>query len=277
MSLLNGLVRWLFDRGLYPFRELPAVVGLSVLSLVTAVALLLVFRATSDQARIAAVKRQIHACLYEMRLYNDDLRALFRSQFDLLRHNLTYLRLSFVPLLWVIVPLSLLLYHLEFHYAYAGLWPGASAVFKVRLDPSSDLGVSGKPQARLEAPLGLSVETPAVWIPSRHELLWRLKAEDWGHYDVTVHVDGQSFTKEVVVSAAIVRRAPTRPRAKLLEQLEHPAEAPLPERSPIDALSLAYPKRDVSLFGWETHWAVAFLILSLVFAFALRKRLGVSI
>ena len=55
------------------------------------------------------MKRQIHACLFEIRLFNDDLPAILRSQMEILRHNLNYLRLSAVPMLWMIVPLVIVL------------------------------------------------------------------------------------------------------------------------------------------------------------------------
>ena len=31
------------------------------------------------------------------------------------------------------------------------------------------------------------------------------------------------------------------------------------------------------MFGWNTHWMIAFFILTMVFAFALAKPLGVKI
>ena len=71
--------------------------GLAVVSLATAILMLLSFKRTSNQTRLAAVKRQIHAAIFEIRLFNDDLRAIFRAQREILRHNLTYLRLSLRP------------------------------------------------------------------------------------------------------------------------------------------------------------------------------------
>ncbi len=41
-----------------------------------------------------------------MRLYNDDLPALLRAQGEALRHNLSYVGLSLVPLLITAVPLD---------------------------------------------------------------------------------------------------------------------------------------------------------------------------
>jgi uncharacterized membrane protein (DUF106 family) len=99
MSYLNALLVPVFDAALIPFRSMPPLVGLAIVSLVTAVGMLVVFRRTSNQARLAEVKRSIHASLFEMRLFNDDLRAILRAQAEILRHNATYLRLSMVPML----------------------------------------------------------------------------------------------------------------------------------------------------------------------------------
>ena len=124
MSLINAVLARAFDALLAPFRQLPPIVGLAIVSLATAIAMLLIFRRTSDQRRLAAVKRQIHAALFEIRLFNDDLRAIFRAQGEILRHNLTYLRLSVVPMLWMIVPLVLGIAQRQVHYGYGGLTPG---------------------------------------------------------------------------------------------------------------------------------------------------------
>ena len=173
MSLINAVLARTFDLLLAPFRQLPPIVGLAVVSLATAIALLLIFRRTSDQAGLASVKRQIHAALFEIRLFNDDLRAIFRAQGEILRHNLTYLRLSLVPMLWVMAPLVLVIAQLQFHYGYAPLGEGEVSLLEVRLaeswQESGALPVNpetGKPQVRPEVPRGLAVETPAVWVPS---------------------------------------------------------------------------------------------------------------
>jgi len=278
MSLINAALRVVFDALLYPFRELPPLVGLTLVSLATGVGMLLVFKATSDQPALAAVKRRIHACLFEIRLFNDDLRAILRAQGEILRHNLTYVRLSLAPLVWMIVPFVLAIAQLQFHYAYAGLEPGQSAVVKVTLRADRvDGDAGGRPAASLEAPDGLRVETPGVWIPSQRELAWRIRAERAGDYELLVRVGGAADTKTVRVSEAVLRRSPIRVDGSWLDQLIYPAEPPLPSSSPLQAISISYPERDVLLFGWGVHWMVVFFVLSMVFAFALRNRFGVTI
>src|SRR4030095_3656765 len=102
MGLIVGALRVLFDGILLPFREMPALVGLAVVSLITAIGMLFVFKATSNQKKIGEVKRHIYAGLFEIRLFNDDARAILRAQAEILKNNLAYVGLSLVPMLWMI-------------------------------------------------------------------------------------------------------------------------------------------------------------------------------
>jgi uncharacterized membrane protein (DUF106 family) len=131
MSVLNALLRAVFDAVLYPFRGMHPLVGLILVSLPISIGMLLVFKATSNQDRLSAVKRLIHACLFEIRLFNDDLLAILRAQVEILRHNFTYLRLSLVPMVWLILPLTFVIAQLQFHYGYQGLTPGRPVLLEV--------------------------------------------------------------------------------------------------------------------------------------------------
>ena len=277
MTWINLGLGGLVGAALSPFRSLPPIVGLSVVSLVAAVGMLLVFRATSNQQAIRDVKRRIHAGIFEIRLFNDDLRAMFRAQFDILRHNLTYLRLSLVPMVWMLVPLVLLIAQLQFYYGYDGFGPGQSAIVKVRLKESASPSSGRAPAVALEAPSGLRVETPLVWIPSEREAAWRIGLETPGDHELTVKLDGRSVTKKVRVSDQVGWRTPERLEAGFLNQLLYPAEAPVDADVPIEAILVAYPEREISLLGYGTHWMIAFFVLSLAFAFALKSRFGVVI
>lgn len=291
MELLNTVLRAAVSALLFPFRGLPPLVGLAVVSLLTAVGMLLVFKVTSNQAGIAAVKRQIHACLFEIRLFNDDLRAILRAQGELLRHNLRYLKFSVVPLLWMIVPLFLLIAQLQFQYAYEPLEPGRPAIVEMvlaegweeALPPEAVEVIDGfpRPAAELVAPEGVRLETPGVWAPDVREMSWRLSGERPGDYELAVELGGERFTKRLRVAegervAAAGLLSPIRPPRDVLLQLVYPAEPPLP-KGPVESISVSYPGAEVWFFGWRTHWMVVFFILSIAFAFALRNRLGVSI
>jgi hypothetical protein len=277
MASINAALGWLVGAALSPFGSLPPIVGLSVVSLAAAIGMLLVFRATSNQPAIAAVKRRIHAGIFEIRLFNDDLGAMFRAQLDILRHNLTYMRLSLAPLLWMLVPLLLLIAQLQFYYGYDGFSPGQSAIVKVRFKQGSSPAADMAPGIALEVPPGLRVETPLIWIPSEREAAWRIGVDTPGDYALKVGLEGRSVTKQLRVSDQVGWRTPERLEAGFLNQLLYPAEAPIEDDVPIEAITVAYPQREISLLGFGTDWMIAFFVLSLVFALALKSRFGVVI
>lgn len=284
MWLVNAVLGRVFDLLLYPFRALPPLAGLAFVSLLTAVGMLIVFRATSDQARIAAVKRSIHAALFEIRLFNDDLGAILRAQLEILRHNLTYLKLSLVPMLWMIVPLVLIVAQLQFSYGYGGLDRGRPVLVKAQLKERALAGrdaaggvSAAPPDLALDAPAGIRVETPAVWLPGLKEAIWRIAPERDGEYELRIRVGDETATKTVRVSDAIVRRSPLRPEPGFVNELLYPAEPSLPDESALKSIAVGYPERAVRVFGWEIHWMIVFFVLSIAFAFALRNRFGVTL
>ena len=46
---------------------------------------------------------------------------------------------------------------------------------------------------------------------------------------------------------------------------------------PLESIKINYPKRDLSLFGWNIHWMILFFVFCMVFAFALKGVVGVEI
>lgn len=274
MQVLNAVMGGLVDALLYPFRGLPPLVGLTVVSVLTSMAMLLVFRATSNQKGIEAVKRRIAAGIFEIRLFNDDPRAIVRAQADILRHTFTYLGLTMVPVLWMIVPLVLLIIQLEFRYGYAGLEPAGTALVKVTVTAAS---TSAAPDISLDTDAGIEVESPLLWIPSLHEANWRIAARDPGDHELRVVIGGETFAKRVRVTEAVVRLAPVRPARRILDQLLNPAERPLPAGAPVESITVTYPHATIGVLWWQAHWIVVFFILTIVIAYALQRPFKVTL
>jgi uncharacterized membrane protein (DUF106 family) len=277
MSLVNAALRPVFDLLLAPFSGLPPMVSLVLVSLVTAVLMLIVFKRTSNQAALADVKRRIHAGLFEIRLFNDDLRAILRAQNEILRTNVTYLKHSLVPMLWILPPLVLVIAQLQFHYGYEGLRPGGTTLLTVDLEPKA-VSAGVRPRAHLDLPPGLRADSGEVWIPAESQLAWRLVPESDGDFEIGVAIDGaEPVTKSVRVTDRTVRLSPVRVDRTFLSQLIYPAESPLPSTSPVKSIRLDYPDREVSVLGFGMHWMIPFFVLSIVFAFALRGWMKVTI
>lgn len=276
MTTLNAALRLVFDLALAPFRSWPPIVPLALVSLAVSVLMLVVFKRTSNQTQMAAVKRRIHAGLFEMRLFNDDLRAMLRAQLEILRANGRYLGLTLVPMIFILPPLVLVMAQLEYHYGYQALRTGQP--FLLECDVARELGGAGRPQAALDLPTGLRAEIGPAWLPSQSRVAWRLVAERDGDYELGLTVNGAArVTKSVRVTSQAVRLSPTRVSGGLFEQLLSPAESPLPADNPIRVIRLSYSEREVRVLGFGMNWMIPFFALSIVFAFAFKGLFKVTI
>ena len=276
MTFINLVIGRALDLLLAPFEALPPIVGLAALALLTAVPMLLVYRAVSDQQRIRAVKRAMAGALFEIRLFNDDLSAVFRAQGELLRHNFTYLRMALVPMLWLVVPIGLLVAHLEYRFGYAGPHPGQAVLVKAQLRDAAAPGRDGA-DVTLKASPPVQVLTPAVWFPSTGEVLWQVAADRPGDYQLEVRVGSEVAEKSFSVEKPIARRSPVRSVGTLASQLAYPAEAPLAQQQSLTSIQVAYEQAAIRVLGFELPWMAAYFVLTLVFAVALRKPLRVAI
>jgi hypothetical protein len=283
MATLNRFLSGLFDLLFRPFERLPAMASLLPLSILFTVFALYVFKWTSNQDALDRVKRRIQAGIFEIRLWNDDLRSILRSQIDILGQVGKQLALTLVPLLWMLIPFAIVIPQLQFRYGYDGLAPGERALVEVNVRPENAGAEQPDPERpdpglRLEAADGVEIETEGLWIPLQNQVVWRVAAREPGRYDLRVMgADGYETTKSLVVSDAIVRRSPIKVAGDdWWGQIAYPAEAPVDAGGPVESIEVAYREADVSLLGWRTHWLIAFLVLTIVLAFALRGPLGVT-
>ncbi len=284
MSAINAALRPFFDLLLYPLREAPAIVGVTLFSLLFGIVALWLVKLTSNPAKVDAAKRKVAAGLLEIRLFNDNLRIIFRAVGSILRHQAAYTGHLLVPLALMILVFLPMLAQLEFHWGRQGLAAGDSVVFKVVLEEGweSRLPTDGgegtpRPDLALEVPDGLSLASPPVWSPAEREMAWQMQADAEGAYEVGVRLGDTTHVKTVGVTDSIRRVSPERLAASFTNQLLYPAEPSLPRDSGIEKIGLTYPTRDVWFFGWHTHWIIVVLILSIVFALILRGPMGVTI
>jgi hypothetical protein len=276
MEFLNAASTLLTDAVLWPSTLLPPLAGLAFVSLVTAVAVLLVIKATSNQRRIRAAKNGMYAALLEMRLFNDDLRAILRAQAGVIKHVGLYWLASLVPVLWLVVPFSLWMVQLEAFYGYAGPDPVRHMIVKAALrSDGAAAETAPAPKATLEVPPGLQVQTPPLWFLAAHEVVWQVSRNSVGTFRLRIGIDDEIAIKTLVISDRVARRSPVRTGRGWLDELRYPSERPLPASGRIEAISVSYAESDFSVFGWHVHWLVIFGVLTIAFAFALRRPLRV--
>jgi uncharacterized membrane protein (DUF106 family) len=273
LDSLNGRLSAVGDVVLTPLDRISPAVSVVISSIAVAVLILLAFRYASDQHRIARAKRQMQAYLFEIRLFNDDPRAILRAQGGIMAATAAYLRLSLVPLVWLVIPFIVITAHLQGRYGYASVRPGRSALVKVRMKPQSTGDVRS---LSLQVPPGVRVDSPMLWIPSDREADWRVAADRSGVYQLEVVAHGERVSKTFDVSSEVRQRSPVRFESGILNQLLYPIEPSIPPDSAISSIEVSYEPAYVGVAGLRLHWLVLFFLASFAAAFALRRPFNVT-
>ena len=277
MEILNATLRAVFDAIQNPLASAPVWVGILLWSIPVTVFALWIFKVTSNQDRITAVKAKIHACLFEIRLFNDDIRAIFRAQWEIIGHVLHYQMLALKPMIWIFPPLILIMIQLHAFYGFRGLETGESAIVTATMKAED----TTRPDVELQVPEGVSLETPGIWAPDLHQMAWRIKAEKTGDFDLGLEHQGAIQKKKLRVTQSAVRLSPERPSRAFFAQLEWPSESPLPADSTLATITLGYPEARLSFLGLEMEsqwaWMILFFVLTMVIGLALKSPMGVEI
>jgi hypothetical protein len=251
--------------------NLPAVV-VCLISLVIGLAMVVVFRYTSDQRAIHLAKDRLKAHLLALRLFQDQIPVVLRSYGRILLATGDYLRLAFKPLLCVIIPLVFLIVQIDRYLGSLPIRTGQSFLVKARVaDPQTLNDIT------LRLPEGLAATAPAVHVPSENELVWRVVASKNGKYLVAIEASGQIFSKNVVVGLGLPRLSPVRLRKQFWKRMFLSAEPALPENGMIDAIEVQYPPRDIAFAGFAWNWIWLFFVLSMVTGFVFKSILGIEI
>jgi uncharacterized membrane protein (DUF106 family) len=264
---LSLLLSKLFDLFLTPFESLPPFWSLFIFSISTGILMLLIFRYTSNQKGIKETKNRIKAHLMEIRLFKDDLRILLSAQKNLLIYNAKYMKYAVKPMLFMIVPVSIILIQLHCWFGYSPLKVGESTLLKVKVDEWKKVlsGIS------IEVDEGIIVETPPLMISEKREVCWRIRANMLGEHKILVKALPYSFQKKVLVSnEKLGRISPRRVKSNLWDNLVSPGEKPIIENSLVNRIEVDYPERSIEILGLRTHWLIIFFVLSIVFGFILK-------
>jgi len=273
---MSGLVHWvgnlLVEAVLFPFRGLDPGWGLAALSLVTGLLFLFVFKWTSNQAGIADAKQRVKAHLLELRLYAHDMVLTMRAQRDLFLANLGYIRHTLRPMLILLIPVVLLLVHLDARYGFRPLEVGETTLLRVRLSPAAPSGAEPK----LQLPAGLVLDAPVLRIRAEREFCYRLRAAAAGEHQIQVAVGAQSAAKSLRVGGGLAALSSEIRQPSLLSGFANPAEPPLPSDGAVQSLAVDYPAREIKVAGIGVHWLVFFFVVSVVPAYLVKGLFGVE-
>jgi uncharacterized membrane protein (DUF106 family) len=247
-----------------------------VVSLVVGLLMVVLFGYTSDQKAIGIAKDQLKAHLLAVRLYRDQIPVVMGSYGKILRGTGRYLKLAFKPLLYVIIPITLLMVQID---RYLGQTPlPANAPFLLTVHLAAPAAASGAlNDVTLDLPPEITMTAPPVHIPAENDIVWRLVGAKDGKYEVKVAAGGQSAAKAVCVGSDLPRISTIRLRGQFWNRMLSSAEPALPGNSPIESISINYPDRNIDIAGYGMNWIWLFFILSMAAGFIFKELLGIQI
>ncbi len=249
------------------FEPLHPLAGLAVISVAIGVAMLWVVGKTSNQAAIARAKKRMQAHLLEMRLYNDEPGLLLRAQGHLLANNARYLGHMLRPALVLALPMVVLYAHFDAVYGRRPLRVGESALVSAYTE------FTGEALA-LTAPEGFVVESVSVTTASTDEVVWRIRATGEGVADLGLETPDGVVWKSAVSGSGTQYVSASRSRSWWERLLLAPGESGY-DSAAVRSLEIHYPTREVGIGGWNTHWVIWFLGISILSAFFLKGLFGI--
>jgi uncharacterized membrane protein (DUF106 family) len=275
ISIFNTVSTFLFGVVYSAVKWLGPFWSLVFLSLIGGVFMVWLFGKVSNQEKIKATRSRMSAELIGLRLFKDDLRVFFRIQFDIFVWTLRYFKYSLIPMIIVMIPVIVILTQLNLHYAARPLNVGEQTLVKLKLHDRDALHRDS--EITLSAGDGLVVETKGVRILEKGEVAWRVRGATPGKYDLVIGVGEETVAKELVVGGRREGVSSLRAGDGWLTNFLYPGEAPIPKQSAVKTIEVAYPELEIAIFGWRMNWLILFFVLSMVFGFALKGKLGVSI
>lgn len=275
MWIFNSIFGKVFEFLFFPVRNLSPWFGMAIISLLTSLLMLFVFRYTSNQAGIRKVKNKIKAHLLELRLYKDSLSLTLRAQGNIFLSNFRYIGYSSKPVLIMIIPLVLIIFQMNLWFGCRSFKPLETVMVKMKF--KADVDINTIHITPLENPF-LKTETPPLRITLDKEINWRFQVKEEGLHSLTFVINGQEVSKTIVAGKkSLARISPIKVRANFIDELINPGEKPLPKGLPLKSIEVKYPSKKMEIFGLRLHWLIVYFVLSIILGFAFKGVFKVEI
>lgn len=273
---MYGIIKifnFIFDLFFAPFKNLSPIWALIVISLITGVVMLIIFRYVSNQEAIKKAKDKIKAHIFELVLYRDNLKIIFKALLKIFKYNAIYLKQTIIPLVVIIFPVAIILIQINYRYQFRPLSNGETVLVKLKLNA----GAEQQNNVALSPTNEIAVETPVLYIPGNREFDWRIKIKKPGAHQLLFNVDNQQIIKSVATGSHLNLISPAKVKNSFFKLFFNPTEKPLPDGTAVESIEINYPDQQLKIFGKSVHWLVVFFIVSLIAAFGLKGVFGVEL
>lgn len=263
MDLITRIMTFLGDVAFEVLDYISPLWALVILSALTGMAMLLIWRHTSNQDAIADVRRQISAHLLASRLFKDDLSVTFRAQRQIIWQALRLMGHSIRPMVIMTVPFVLIMVQIGLRYEFRPMPVGQVTRVKVTMkDPGKTRGHGD--QLKLPDGMVAAANDPCRAMPIG-TIDWRLTPRVGGTHMLKFGNGDDVIELPVVAGDGFERLSKFR-GGSFFQRLLYSAEPSIPDSSAFASIEVFYPQRSTAIAGFDVHWLITLLVLSIVFA-----------
>jgi hypothetical protein len=273
MKYINLLFNPIGNLVFAPFVALPPWLALTVMSAIGGIVGMWLYGLASNQAALKRVSDKTRANLLAMKIFKEELSVTFVSQGRLFLAVMQRLWLTVRPILIMSAPFVLAMSQMGARFEHRPFVPGESTI--VTLELSRDAwGDHRNVDPTLSE--GLTLETPALRDAKKSTVQWRVRVGEAGPHTIAWMIGDHKIEKQLATGDDLVVTSAKRPTS-FGEQILYPSEVPFSTGSPVVSVAASMPKRSTPILGYDIHWLISFLLLSIVFGLMAKPFLKVQL
>lgn len=255
-----------------------------LISLISTVIFLLIFKKTSNQRKIKYHKDKILGNMLQMPLYKDKFGVLVLSILNILKHNILYLKQTLIPLLFICIPLILLTVQINNRCGYKPLEVNQRFIMRVDLDTHVIQGPIPAiiEKVYCETSPGVVLETPPLRIEPEGKVFWRARVVEspqnsQSYLHIGVQGNDRIIEKTIVTDYYHERFSPAKGKWSLWTELFNNAEGFLADDTFFNSISIEYHRASYAFLFWSVDAIILYFLLTLIFALVLKPFVKVRI
>lgn len=259
---------------LSPIAWLPGWLSATLIAVATGIAMLYIFKHTSNQTAIKRTRARINANTLALSLFKDNIWVTLRCQTRLLAGAVMLMVHALIPMAVMTIPMVLVLSQLALWYQVRPLRVGEAAIVTVQLADSATQSTLDGMQLKMSEPV--EVVNGPVRVTTKKMIVWDIRATQPGKHQLSFVDGGQTFDKELVADDGFRITSIKRPPMSASDMLLHPYEPPFGADSAVQSIHVSYPKRESWTCGTDS-WLIYWFLMSMLAAFAVKPLLKVNI
>ncbi len=273
ITVINGVANALGNFFLSPVAVLPGWLSINIISALLGILLLVIFKYTSNQNAIACIRDDIKANILAIKLYKESSSVAFKSQVRIFIASFKLLFHSIVPMLFMIVPVSLILVQMGSWYQARPVRTGDDpVVVKMKLNNDN----KAWPDIKLQSQAEILNTIGPVRVLSTKEIYWKIKPIKNGYHSLIFQVGNKQYEKQLAAGDGFMRLSCKKPGQDIADIFLYPLEKHFPSDSAVQSISIGCPTRDSKIYGTD-WWLIYFFIASMIFALLFKPFLKVRI